>query len=176
MMNTLRILDKALARFEGWLLVAFLGLMLILTSLQVLLRSLSIYGHLHWASTLMGQIDWAEPAARLAVLWITFLGASLVTGDNKHIRIDLVSFILPGRPLPFREMILNAASLIICGFMLRASLGYLSIEMDSGATLFLSVPAWAAQVILPLGFTLLLFRFLLRGLEEALTLLKGGAK
>lgn len=175
-MNLLRTFDKALARIEGWLLVAFLGLMIILTSLQVILRSLSIYGQMHWANTLMGQIDWAEPAARLAVLWITFLGASLVTGDNKHIRIDLVSFILPGRPLPFREMILSAASLIICGFMLRASLGYLSIEMDSGATLFLSLPTWAAQLILPVGFALLLFRFLVRGIEETLTLLKGGAK
>ncbi|MEW6664291.1 MAG: TRAP transporter small permease subunit [Thermodesulfobacteriota bacterium] len=172
-MGFLRNLDKALARLEGWLLVAFLGLMLILTSLQVILRSLSIYGRMHWANVLMGQIDWSEPAARLAVLWITFLGASLVTGENKHIRIDLVSFILPGRPLPFREILLSTASLIICGFMLKASLRYLSIEMSSGATLFLSLPTWAAQLILPAGFALLLFRFLVRGIEETLTLLKG---
>lgn len=175
-MNILRTFDKTLARLEGWLLLAFLGLMFILTSVQVILRSLSIYAQVHWANSLMGQIDWAEPAARLAVLWITFLGASLVTRDSRHIRIDLVSFILPGRPLPFRELLLSIASLIICGIMLKASLGYLSIEMASGARLFLSLPTWAAQLILPLGFGLLLFRFLLRGIEETLTLLQGGAR
>lgn len=174
-MNALRTLDKALARLEGWLLVAFLGVMVALTSLQVILRGLSIHGRLEWANTLMGTVDWAEPAARLTVLWITFLGASLVTGENKHIRIDLVSFVFPGKPLPFRELLLSLASLIICAFMLKASIGYLSLEMQSGATLFLNMPAWAAQLILPLGFCLLLFRFLLRAIEETLTIRKGGA-
>lgn len=175
MMRSLKVLDMALARVEGWFIIGFLGVMVTLTFLQVILRGIFIYGHLHWANALMGHLDWAEPLVRLSVLWITFLGASLVTGDNKHIKIDLVSGILPRRWLPYRELLLCIVSALISALMLRASLGYIAMEMTSGVNLFLAVPMWVGQVILPAGFFLLVFRFLFRGLLEAMAILKGGA-
>ena len=174
MVKILKIIDKALAKVEGWFIIAFLSIMVTLTFLQVLLRALFIYGDLHWANAFMGRLDWAEPLVRLSVLWITFLGASLVTGENRHIKIDLLSGLLHGRRLPCRELLLCMASALVCAVMLRASLTYITMEMTSGVSLFQGVPMWVGQLILPAGFALLLFRFIFRGLLEGIEFFRGG--
>ena len=173
-MRVLRHIDKALARAEGWLIVVFLWLMVILTFLQIILRTLYTHAHIQWANLLLGQVDWAEPLARLLVLWITLLGASLLTGDNKHVKIDLMSSILPPKWLPFRELILSAVCVLVCVFMLKASVEYIRMEMEFGGYLFLELPTWVAQMILPAGFLLILFRFFLRGMQQAIEILRRG--
>ena len=172
-MKILRWIDKAVGRLEGWLIVAFLSTMVSLTFLQVLLRALYRHGHVGWANALVGQIDWSEPLVRLLVLWTAFLGASLITGENKHIKIDILSDFLPRRWLPVRELLLSIACMVVTGLMVKASMGYIRMEMTFGARLFLGIPTWLGQVILPAGFSLLLFRFLVRGLEQAILLLEG---
>jgi len=172
-MKILRWIDKAVGRLEGWLIVAFLSTMVSLTFLQVLLRALYRYGHVAWANALVGQIDWSEPLVRLLVLWTAFLGASLITGENKHIKIDILSDLLPRRWLPLRELLLSIACMVVAGLMAKASMGYIRMEMTFDARPFLGIPTWLGQIILPAGFSLLLFRFLVRGLEQAILLLEG---
>ncbi|MBN1103233.1 MAG: TRAP transporter small permease subunit [Deltaproteobacteria bacterium] len=172
-MRTIRIVERALARIEGWFIVAFVAAMVILTLFQILLRALYTYAHIPWANLLLGRLDWGEPLARLSVLWVTFLGASLLTGENRHIKIDLLSGLLPPRWLPLREIILSAAASAVCGLMLKASLDYLRVEATYGALLFLGIPVWVSQLVLPFGFSMILFRFLLRAAEGSLSLLRG---
>ena len=112
-MKILQRIERLLSRVEGGLLVLFLTTMVVLTFLQIVLRAFHAYGHLQWANTLMGYLDWAEPLVRLLVLWVAVLGASLLTGENKHIKIDLMSELLPGRWLPYRELILSMACMVI---------------------------------------------------------------
>jgi C4-dicarboxylate transporter DctQ subunit len=171
-MKILARIDTAIARFEGWLLILFLSLMVFLTFLQVFLRSLFIYAHMGWANDLMGSLDWAEPFVRLLVLWVTFLGASLVTGENKHIKIDLLSQILPLSWRPPLDVLLSLAGALVAALMFKASLFYVSTEMSFGGKLFLNVPNWIGQLILPAGFLLIGFRFLVRSLSSALGILR----
>jgi TRAP-type C4-dicarboxylate transport system permease small subunit len=56
--------------------------------------------------------------------------------------------------------------------MLKASLFYVGTEMTFGGNLFLNVPNWIGQLILPAGFLLMCFRFLVRGLSSALGILR----
>lgn len=172
-MKILRSIDNAVSRLEGWLIVAFLSTMVTLTFFQVFLRALYIHGHVRWANTLMGQIDWAEPMVRLLVLWTALLGASLLTRENKHIKIDIMSDLLPRRCLPVRELILSVACMCVTALMVKASIGYIRMEMTFGARLFLGIPTWLGQVILPFGFSLLLFRFFIRGLGQTIQVLRG---
>ena len=171
-MKRLAWIDRAVARFEGWLLILFLSLMVSLTFLQVILRSLFIHAHVGWANDLMGSLDWAEPFVRLLVLWVTFLGASLVTGENKHIKIDLLTQIIPASWLPVLNVLLSLAGALVTALMLKASLFYVGTEMSFGGNLFLNVPNWIGQLILPAGFLLMCFRFLVRGLSSALVILR----
>ncbi len=171
-MKTLARIDRAIARFEGWLLILFLSLMVSFTFIQVTLRSLFIYAHLEWANDFMGALDWAEPFARLLVLWVSFLGASLVTGENKHIKIDLLTSLIPPSWFPLREIFLSLAGGVVSALMIKASVFYIRTEINFGGNLFLSLPTWVGQLILPLGFSLICFRFLLRAVGAALEVLR----
>jgi TRAP-type C4-dicarboxylate transport system permease small subunit len=165
-MNLLIWLDKFVSKIEGWFIVLFLWIMVIMTFIQVCLRALYTHGHFYWANTLMGYLDWSESLVRLLVLWLTFLGASLVTGENKHIRIDLLSSILPPRFIPYREFILSIVCMLISGIMLKVCLDYLQIEITFGGTMFLGLPNWLGQLILPVGFALILFHFSIRAINQ----------
>lgn len=173
MVDRLRRIERKIARLEGWFIIALLSEMIGLTFVQVLLRNLHIHGRIHEANLLLGQIDWAEPLVRLSVLWVTFLGASVLTAENRHIKIDFLSGMLRGRWLPFREVIVSLAAALVCIFMLYASLEYVKVEYRSGAILFLGISSWVTQLILPVGFFFILLRFLFRAVEEFTILLKG---
>ncbi|MCJ7595245.1 MAG: TRAP transporter small permease subunit [Desulfobacterales bacterium] len=166
-------MDRTLGRLEGWLLILFLAVMVTLTLLQVALRALFIYAHLHWANSFMGQIDWAEPLVRLLVLWVSLLGASLVTGENKHIKIDLMSDLLPPPLLPYRELLISAACALVAALMLKASITYVRLEASFGAQIFTGLPNWVGQLILPIGFSVIFFRFSIRAIDEAVTIYRG---
>jgi len=165
-MKVLKWIDKRLVSLERWVIISFLSLMVIFTFIQVCLRGLYTHGHVQWANELMGRIDWSEPLVRLLVLWLTFLGASLITGENKHIKIDLFSTLLPKKWRPVREFILSIVCVIISATMLFVCAGYVKIEMQFGGTLFLSLPSWIGELILPVGFALILFRFFLKTVEN----------
>ena len=175
-MKTLRWIDTTLARFEGWLIITFLWFMVILTFIQVCLRGLYTHGHFHWANALMGHLDWSEPFVRLLVLWLTFLGASLVTGENKHIKIDLFSSLLPPKWLPVRELILSVVCMLISGLMIKVCADYIVLERDFGGRMFLELPNWIGQLILPLGFASIFFRFSLRSINSGLKIFRGIAQ
>jgi TRAP-type C4-dicarboxylate transport system permease small subunit len=171
-MKRLQRIDRAIRRLEGGLLILFLSLMVSLTFLQIVIRGFHIYGRFQWANSLTGYLDWTEPLVRLLVLWVALLGASLLTAENKHIKIDLMSELLPSRWLPYRDMILSAACVAVMALMVQASLAYVRMEWSFGGRMFLGMPAWIGQIILPAGFFLMLFRFLLRGFTQVIGLLR----
>ena len=171
-MKILHRINRAIARLEGWLIVFFLSLMVFFTFLQIILRSLYTQVHWSWANTMLGMVDWTEPLVRLLVLWITFFGASLLTGEQKHIRIDIVPALFSGKRINFRNILINLIGAIISAIMLKASLNYIQVEMDFGSTLFLNLPSWIGQIILPLGFALICFRFSINCLEQAIIIFR----
>jgi TRAP-type C4-dicarboxylate transport system permease small subunit len=172
-MRLLESIDRALARLEGWLIVLFVWVMIVFTFAQVCLRALYTHAHAQWANLWMGHLDWSEPMVRLLVLWVAFLGASLLTGENKHIKIDVFSAILPQRWLPLRELILSVAAVLISAVMVKVCAGYVKLEMTFGGTLFLGLPNWVGELILPLGFATILFRFTVRAVLRVLELAEG---
>jgi TRAP-type C4-dicarboxylate transport system permease small subunit len=173
MPSPLTIIDNAVAKVEKWVLGILTGMLVLFTFAQVCLRALYTHGHIQWANTMMGHMDWSQPLARLLVLWIAFIGASLVTRDRKHIRIDFLTTVLPLTWSPFREWILAVVSTLICAIMLKVSWNYIQLEMTFSKPLFLQVPAWIGQSILPAGFALFCLRFALRTLEQSLMIVRG---
>jgi TRAP-type C4-dicarboxylate transport system permease small subunit len=168
-----RRIDAGIAAVEHWLIVLFLTAVIVLSFVQLLLRDLAIHAQAEWARAALGHLGWADACVRLLVLWLGFLGASLLTRDRKHTRIDLMSSLLPERWLPLLEMMLSAVCALICGLMVWASLAYVRTEMIYGGRLFFHLPLWVGQTILPAGFALLLFRFALRGSECLKHVLRG---
>lgn len=172
-MKILRYIDKIIARAERWLIVCSLGIMVILTFFNVILRALYTHAHIQWANTILGQVDWTETLVRLLILWVTFLGASLLTGDNRHIKIDIMTPMLSKKFLPIREALLSLVCVIICIILLKASIDYIRIEMEFGGELFYGLPIWLGQIILPIGFSVILFRFLLLMITSTIKSIQG---
>lgn len=175
-MKTLDRIDRILAKVEGWFIIGLLWTMVVLTFVQVGLRSFYTYGHFRLANEMLGSLDWSGPLVQLLVLWLTFLGSSLLTREGKHIKIDLFGTILPPRWLPAIEFILALVSLFIIGIMVKVCTNYLIMEMEFGGKSLFYLPSWVGQIILPLGFALLFFRFLIKVIHEGRQMVRGSKK
>ena len=173
-MKKLKAVNRAVEKLEQFFIVASLTLMVVLTFLHIVLRTLYIHLHIPWANMLLGRTDWTEPLVRLLVLWITFLGASLLTVENRHIKIDILRSLPFRKWLPFRETLISTCCTIICAFMFKSSIDYIRLEIEFGQNVFLGIPSWICQVILPAGFLVMSFRFFLNAMDHFLILMGKG--
>jgi TRAP-type transport system small permease protein len=70
------------------------------------------------------SVAWTEEIARYGLIWITFIGAAMVTRKNSHIAVVLLPNVLP--PWAAR-LLLAAVDLIVLAFL--ALLAYFSIKI-----------------------------------------------
>ena len=135
---------------ENWL-IAILALALVLLSgLQIVLRLLE-HG-----------LVWLDPLLRVLVIWVALLGAMAAARHDKHISLDLIGRLLHGRGVRAARVFAFGFAALAAFTLLRASLGLIEMDRESGTTLFGSVPTWWAELILPVAFGLLALRFVLR--------------
>lgn len=150
-MRILRWIDDGLGRVEGGVLVVLLAVMVVLSFVQVILRNV-------FSESLL----WGEILLRHLVLWIGFVGAARATGAGRHISIDALTRFLPPRPRLAVRILTNAFALVICYFLLRASLTFIGDEIEFGSTVFGDIPSWYSQIIIPGGFGLMMVHFAVR--------------
>jgi len=139
---------------EELTVTVLLSLMILITFSQVILRNVFHEG-----------ILWGDIFIRQLVLWVGFLGASLAVREAKHISIDFLPHFLPTTWWKFIQVIVNFTAGIISGFLAWASWRFVAFEMEGSATLFLDIPVWIFQIILPYSFCVISARFLLKTME-----------
>jgi TRAP-type C4-dicarboxylate transport system permease small subunit len=161
-MNVLRAFDRFLTKAVTWLLMFFFVMMLGIAALQVLLRLFFHTG-----------IPWGDIAARHMVLWVGFFGAYMATREDKHFHIDILTRFLHPKLKAWFAAFSDLFAIVICYFMLQASLTFVEVGMDADSMLFLQVPQRAAAIIVPLGFGLILIQFLLRMIENIVRGVRG---
>jgi TRAP-type C4-dicarboxylate transport system permease small subunit len=161
-MRVLRAFDRILTRFVTGLLLLFFVMMLGIAALQVLLRLFLHTG-----------IIWGDIAARHMVLWVGFLGAYMATREDKHFHIDVLTRFLHPKLKAWFGAFSDLFAIVICYFMLQASLTFVEVGMDADSMLFLQVPQRAAAIIVPLGFGLIMIQFLLRMIENIVRAVRG---
>lgn len=152
-MKIIRSLDKILEKFEGYLIVCLLTLMIFLSFGQMISRNL-FHQTLVWGDTLLRQL----------VLWTGFLGACLAVHKNKHISIDLLSNFLPPNIKNKALFITRFLASIISGFLAWAAWSFVQFERESESILFLDLPVWIFLLILPYSFMIIAFRYLLKSI------------
>ena len=154
-MNRWERVDEAIERMEQTLLVTFLGFIILIAFLQIVLRNFLSTG-----------LDWGDSLVRNLVLWIGFIGATLATKEGKHINIDLVSRWLPSLGKNIVTLITHLFSFFVCGGLSYAALKFIQNEVQMGNRTFLDIPAWVPELILPVTFILMTFRFGLRSFRN----------
>ena len=152
-MNALKSIDKVLTKLEGYILITLLFVMVVMAFLQVVLRNLFSSG-----------ILWADIVLRHLLLWLGFLGAAIATSENRHINIDVVRRFLSKRMRSAVEVLTDSFAAVICFFLARASWTFVQGEIADRRLLFGDIPSWYAQVIIPVGFGLLVVHFAIRAL------------
>jgi C4-dicarboxylate transporter DctQ subunit len=157
-MKIINSINNTFAKIESILLIIILFSMILLAFLQVILRN--------FFST---SIFWGDTFLRHLVLWIAFIGASLATKENRHINIDVLSRSLPKSAKKVTGIIVNLFASTVCFFLLRAAITFLKYEKQSGSTLFKEIPVWIFQMIIAIGFGLMMLRFFIHALENVIS-------
>lgn len=127
-----------------------LAAMTLLTFTQVVLRYVFNTG-----------FSWALELTTIIFAFMLFLGVSYCARIGAHIGVDALVKILP----PKLRHASSIAAVLLCilyaGFVIFGSYEYVSkmyligIELED-----LPIPMWMARAVLPVGYTLLLFRFI----------------
>ncbi len=152
-MKILKNIDLALTRAEGYLLIAMLSVMVVMAFLQVILRNLFSSG-----------ILWADILLRHLLLWLGFLGAAIATSENRHINIDALRRFLSPRLRSAVGVLTDMFAAAICYLLARASWTFVQGEIADRRTMIEGIPSWYAEIIMPLGFGLLVVHFVIRAI------------
>jgi TRAP-type C4-dicarboxylate transport system permease small subunit len=165
-MKILKTIDGAFNKLEGALLIVMLSTMVLVAFGQVMLRNLFHTG-----------IQGADILLRHLVLWIGFLGAAIATSEERHINIDALRRFLSPRIRSAVDVLTDLFAAVICFFLMNAARVFVVNEMTDNRMVYQGIPSWYVQVIIPIGFGLLVIHFVLRAFIRAhIAFAKGGAE
>lgn len=133
---------------ETSLLVLVLSAMIVLAATQIVLRNLSFAG-----------FGWADEALRIMVLWVTILGAIAASRDQRHVSIDALSRYIPRHLHRWIARLIDAFAATVCITLAWYSCLFVADSWSAGDRVLGDLPAWAVQLILPVGFALMGYRY-----------------
>ncbi len=151
--------EQWIATLERSAIVVSFAALLGLGLLQILLRNV-------FASGLFG----VDELLRHWVLWLGFLGASLATREQRHLRIDILSRVLPAPYQPWLDCGVNLFALVGCALLAQSAWAFVRGEFITGTTLTVGIAAWIAQGIIPLSFGLMTCRFAIHFINACIQL------
>jgi len=146
---------------EGLLILLFI-LLIFISLLQIVLRDIFSTG-----------IGYADPIIRHLVLWIGLFGATLATKQDRHIHIDILPRIVPGRWKSFLQIAINSFSTSICIFLTYSALKFIKDEYQAKVTLVPHIPIWIGEVILPIAFFIMTIRFFTKTIKGLVSIFRG---
>ncbi len=155
-MRIIRQVDAFLGRVEFVLLVVFLTAMVLLAFLQVVLRNFFDTGLL-----------WADTIVRHLVIWGGFTAAAIASSEGRHISIDALTKFLPDKLRRAAQVITGLFAVVVCWFLAEAAWKFLMDEKAAGSDLVLGIQTWVALLIIPIGYLLMGFHFIVKVIDSA---------
>lgn len=149
-------LDEGWLKVETALVSLLMGAMLLLGTAQIVM----------WNCFHQG-LAWADPLLRHLVLWTAMIGGSMATSAQRHLNMDAIPRFLPPRVKTATTALVNLAAACIVGALAWVSVIFVQQEAASGVEAgFLHLARWQVQLILPIAFTLMSARFLMKCLDN----------
>lgn len=139
-----------------------LGAMILLATLQIVMRNGFDAGFI-----------WADETLRLMVLWLAMAGAVAAARADKHISIDVLSRFLPLRGRALARIITNLFTSAICGLLAWHAWRFVSQSREFEDQLLGNLPAWWFQIVMPVAFALMSWRYLTLLVVDIATLIGG---
>jgi TRAP-type C4-dicarboxylate transport system permease small subunit len=117
-------------------------------------------------------IIWAEEVLVFIMIWCVMLGATLVTWENQHLRMDAVHHLTPPRVRRCLDLGTTVAFLLVAVFLLVQSLRVLVLAAQTGQrSVVADIPMVLPFAAIPLSFAIIVgmlvwrFRRFVRGDE-----------
>ncbi len=148
MKSVLSLLEKIGRVAEDAALVVLLGAMVTLTVAQIVLRQF-----------FDAAIAGSDELIRLLVLWLAMVGSIAAARDNRHIRIDALSHVLPDKFVTLTRVVVDLFAAVVCAVIAWQAWRYLQIEVEYEMTVLGDTPAWIAHSVVPAAFLLISYRF-----------------
>ena len=143
-------LDRFGRLLENVVLVTLLSSMIVLAVSQIVLREVFNTG-----------IIWADELVKLMVLWLAMFGSIAASRDDRHIRIDVLSHLLPDRLVNGSRALVDVFAAIVCAVLAWQAWRYLQLEIEFEDQVLVDTPAWIAHIVMPLAFALVSYRFVI---------------
>ncbi|MCH7536614.1 MAG: TRAP transporter small permease [Proteobacteria bacterium] len=159
-------LDKAGRAMETTMLVGLLSAMMLLAVSQIVLRE--VFNS--------SGIVWADELIKIIVLWLALVGSVAACRDNRHIRIDALSHILPDKAIRMVRIGVDLFAAAVCGVIAVQAWRYLQIDIEYEVTVMVDTPAWIAHSIMPVAFALISYRFLISTLQQLVDFISGASQ
>lgn len=143
-------LDRFGRLLENVALVTLLSSMIVLAVGQIVLREVFDTG-----------IIWADELVKLMVLWLAMFGSIAASRDDRHIRIDVLSHLLPDRFVNVSRAFVDVFAAIVCAVVAWQAWRYLQLEIEFEDQVLVDTPAWIAHIVIPFAFALVSYRFVI---------------
>jgi len=148
---------------ENGILVLLLTTMIVLAAGQIVLRNFFDIGFV-----------WADEFLRVCLLWTAMFGAVAASRANKQIAIDVLSRFLKGRWHALAALLVQVFTASVTGIIAWHSFRFVRDSRQYADVLMGDWPAWIFQLVLPLAFALITYRYLIFAIGSALRLARGG--
>ena len=111
---------------------------------------------------------WSDELLRLLVLWLAVAGAVAASRKDRHISIAVLDQFLSAPLRRVNKIILDSFTAVICALIAWHSAAFVYTSFEYGDTMLGDVPAWLLQLVLPVGFALISWRYALFMLQAIL--------
>lgn len=115
---------------------------------------------------------WSQDLALVLTLWVGFVGASMCTYENRHLRVEAAQRVLPEGLRPLVGFLSGLFTTLVCLALLWVSLRYVAfhhqeyVSTDGRGGLFsgMDLPKYVGFMALPLAFAFMAVRFFVKAL------------
>ncbi|GAB4122387.1 MAG: hypothetical protein Fur0040_03050 [Sideroxydans sp.] len=143
-------MKKIFKRLDEWLIALLLAAMTLLTFSQVVMRYVFNSG-----------FTWAVELTTILFAGMIFIGISYGVRVGAHIGVDALVKLLPPKPRRVVSIVAVLLCLLYAAMVIYGSTEYVLKMKAAGIELEdMALPMWTVRALLPLGFLLLVLRFL----------------
>jgi TRAP-type C4-dicarboxylate transport system permease small subunit len=153
---TLSKLDKIGRFIENVFLISLLSGMMLLSVVQIVMREIFNSG-----------VVWSGELLKLMVLWLAMIAAIAACRDNRHIRIDALSHLLPAKAIRVSRVIVDLFAAVVCAVIAWQAWRYLQLEIEFEDTVLIDTPAWVMHSVIPVSFIATSYRFVVGAIRKA---------
>ena len=134
-------------------IVIMLGLMVIITGVQIVCRT--------WFTAL----SWSDEVTRYLLIWSTFLGATVVYRHNGHISVNLLREAVPPKASKVLRVLVHVVCLVLFAVLEYYSIRYCG-KLTKTATA-LPIKMKYIYLCIPISMAIMMVHALLMAFEEA---------